>query len=1095
VTITFDTNNINCSTTDDPLTDITTTNIPAWTYVSCQIDQPVAGQTLVTYSTTGQQSATTYNVSVTANVQDNVGNPATLYNFSYTTTDADPPSSTVTDPADAVLITSTAPDPLNISGTASDNVNVTSVEVSINGGAWNAATCNDCPGDNVVWTYAWTLPADGSYTIQSRATDAEPNVETPGAGNTVTIDRSVPASTITAPADGTYLSSGDFPYNINGSATDAGTNITGVEVSTDGGGSWTAATCTGCPGTNVTWNYSWTTPAIEGNYTIRVRATDVANNVEAPTPGNNATYDGTSPSVAATSPANSATDVATDRDVIITFTEDNLDCTTVDTTNITSDSPGWTLSTCDDVTGVVTFTTSGQSNYTIYNVNITTAVADKSGNALASAYPFSYTVGTANTAPGNPSGLAQYKTDDSTQITQGSTTDETSIVIRATVSDPDADDILIEAEITTGSFTNTPNCTIGDAVSSPYLTPAKVTCGNLTDGGNYKWQIRAFDGKEYSNWVAYGANPDVQIVTPLNTSVMLHNSTNLDADYWGGWGIAGQKYGEFTCETCHTDDPANPNIKRIKQNITAPDPSPSDFPGSGETVVFDKPSGTATYQGASGVLGDDTSCSNDSSKTTQGDCEGGGGTWSPRTTSDRVCEVCHSQTKYHRYDASTQSAGNHGHNNAVDCTTCHYHNGGFKPVGGGGECTSCHNGIPGTSYVERDVVGSDFNDAVQTSRHVFGGTVTNWDCVVCHMEGDAAEAAAGTAATTADHPFSNGKVDLRDVDTGGLSFIWDKGAITDTMLTNMDNFCMKCHDSDASRGAGLGGASYIAVNAAGTGVALKGVTADPTFDERMKPFNPTDELDTGAGGGSITQAGYERTAVMDAYGMFDTNNESFHPVRGQAYSTHNTNWGDAAWVNAPLKNGTNLMDNYEASTLHCADCHTVDLNAHGGGNDFMLTSATIDDTCYQCHNSNVYSDNYVAGTTRWDHSNETQAWNAGNESTFGGSFCLNCHGGQIGDGGSFLDGYGGMHGMDSGTTGGPGSLGVDPNSGQPRYRFQGGIYMSHDPGDWTGTGGSDGSCYFAASKTVDWSSCGQHNSLQQGRTVSPLYSRGTPGQY
>jgi hypothetical protein len=242
VTITFDTNTIDCLTADDPLTDIISDS-PGWAYVSCQIDQPAAGQTLVTYSTTGQASATTYNVTVSTNVQDNIGNPATEYSFSYTTTDLDPPSSAITDPSNGALLKSGTADPLNISGTATDNVNVSSVEVSINGGAWNPAACTGCPGENVIWTYAWTLPADGSYTIQSRAIDAEPNTETPGAGITVTVDASVPSSTITAPADNTYLSSGDFPYNINGSASDAGTNITGIEVSTDGGGTWTAATC------------------------------------------------------------------------------------------------------------------------------------------------------------------------------------------------------------------------------------------------------------------------------------------------------------------------------------------------------------------------------------------------------------------------------------------------------------------------------------------------------------------------------------------------------------------------------------------------------------------------------------------------------------------------------------------------------------------------------------------------------------------------------------------------------------------------------------------------------------------------------------
>jgi hypothetical protein len=1104
VTITFDTNTVDCATVTD--TTVSYSDGAAnWTKVDCQIDQPIAGQTLATFATSNQQSATVYIISVTTAVLDTIGNPATAYQFSYTTTDIDPPVSYITDPVDATAFNNGSPGTINITGTATDNVGVSSVDVFVTGIGWTGATCVGCPGTNVVWTYAWTRPGtDGSYTIQSRATDAEPNIETPAAGNTVTLDVSVPSSTIIAPANNTYLSSGDFPYNINGSAADTGTNITGVEVSTDGGNSWTAAVCTGCPGTNVTWSYSWTTPSIESSYVVRARATDAGNNVEVPAAGNTATYDNTAPVVASASPDNNDSNVAVDRDVVITFTEDNLDCGTVNTTNITSDSPGWTLSNCDDVTGIVTFTTSGQSNYTTYNANVTTSVADKSGNTLASAYPISYTVGTQNAAPGNPSSLAQYKTDDSTQITQGATTDETSIVIWANVTDSDSDNVNIEAEIVlnASSFTGTPNCTIGDPVSAPGT--AKVTCSNLADGSSYKWQVRAFDGRAYSSWVDYsGGNPDVQIVTLLSASPLLHNSTNTGSSKWGGsWGEQGGQYGEFVCTTCHTD--STTNIKRIKQTIVAPNSPTNDFPGS--SVTFTDP-----REGSSN-FGDDT-----------------GG----HSTSTKVCEACHSQDKYHNYDTPNNTGGV-DHNNQRNCMQCHYHKDGFKPSGGGGDCTSCHNGIPGTTYVSRNVVGSDFT---QSSRHVFGSgaTVTNWDCIVCHKEGDEALAngSPGEAATTSFHPFSNGTVDLRDVDnpTNPPIVVWDKYAgvcdtnpVTwnysdicisnlakwtwnnDAMLTGMDNFCMGCHDSDSSRGTctggtggtleddcvagggtwsgNQGGASGIAVNSASDGVTLT-----PNATLATRPFNNTDELDTGAGGGSVTVAGYERTAVMDAYGMFDTTNESFHAVRGPAYSGHNADWGDTAWVNRPLKNGTSLMTNYEASTLHCADCHTVDQNAHGGSNIFMLQASTIDDTCYLCHNSTTYSDNKTSTDTRWWHGNETQAWGAGNETWMNGSICRSCHGGLIGDGGSFTDGYGGIHGMDTGLQG------ADPKSGQPRYRFQGGIYMSHLPGSWTAASGTS-SCYFdASSKTVDWSKCGQHSGNTGQRTATPRFSRGIPGDY
>jgi len=234
--------------------------------------------------------------------------------------------------------------------------------------------------------------------------------------------------------------------------------------------------------------------------------------------------------------------------------------------------------------------------------------------------------------------------------------------------------------------------------------------------------------------------------------------------------------------------------------------------------------------------------------------------------------------------------------------------------------------------------------------------------------------------------------------------------------------------------------------------------------------------------------------VLDVYTQFDPNNPSHHAVRGQAYTSHNANWGAGAWVNRTLKSGTSLTSVYEAATLHCADCHTTDQNAHGGANGFMLQASSIDGTCYLCHNSGVYGD-VSSGLTRWSHNNDGGV--RGNYSYIGnyngnpGSECMLCHGGNIGDGGSFIDGYGGIHGMS----------GTDSRSGQTKYRFQGGSYMAHDPGSWTGTSGS-ATCYFSnQSDTVDWSNCTQHggtkagDEMETGRTYPPQYSRGVPGDY
>ena len=155
--------------------------------------------------------------------------------------DAIEPTSAITDPVDSAFLNSSSADPYTVIGTASDNDAVSLVEVSINGGAWQAAT-DTGGGTWATWSYSWTLPADGPYTIQSRATDASSNLEGAGAGNagiSVTVDRAAPTfGGVTGATDAgtggavdlTWTAATDanppITYNIYWSATSGGQNFT-----------------------------------------------------------------------------------------------------------------------------------------------------------------------------------------------------------------------------------------------------------------------------------------------------------------------------------------------------------------------------------------------------------------------------------------------------------------------------------------------------------------------------------------------------------------------------------------------------------------------------------------------------------------------------------------------------------------------------------------------------------------------------------------------------------------------------------------------------------------------------------------------------
>lgn len=180
--------------------------------------------------------------------------------------DLNAPTSSVTSPASGAFLKGAG---INITGTASDGAEsgVALVEVSTNGGTtWTAAT------GTTSWSYAWTLPADGSYTIKVRATDVSGKIQTPGAGTVMTVDNTVPGSVITSPLANASLSG--TTYTVSGTASDGtGSGLGKVEVSTNGGTTWVSATGT------ANWSYTWTLPA-SGNATITSRATDKAGNVE-----------------------------------------------------------------------------------------------------------------------------------------------------------------------------------------------------------------------------------------------------------------------------------------------------------------------------------------------------------------------------------------------------------------------------------------------------------------------------------------------------------------------------------------------------------------------------------------------------------------------------------------------------------------------------------------------------------------------------------------------------------------------------------------------------------------------------------------------
>lgn len=453
-------------------------------------------------------------------------------------------------------------------------------------------------------------------------------------------------------------------------------------------------------------------------------------------------------------------------------------------------------------------------------------------------------------------------------------------------------------------------------------------------------------------------------------------------------------------------------------------------------------------------------------------------------TATGVCNVCHTTAGHY-----TATSGD-SHSSAV-CTTCHAHSqaaatDAFKNAGGGGNCLGCHgtgSGAPG-----RRAVNSDFS---KNSHHVgnggsMGGTLSNFDCVVCHAEG---KVSAGTT-DTAGQPHMDGKIDLRNVDNATAYFTYDKSVITGTAAswnsgnanwrtqtsTQLDPFCLTCHDSNGATAiASLGETGASATN------PFKDTTITNNYDQVSR--------------GSVVDIKSKVSGAPPAQGTF-----SRHAIRGQSTSRYTkfTGLGGSyqsmyqfGGFNAtmPAENGNTWND---TSVMGCADCHTTDGangtngNAHGSNSEYLLkdaaglaTEGTLTGQnyiCYRCHALGKYN----TGTTHAPNGSDYQDTTAqvgslriatGKGGSIFGNACMNCHGGA--------NGFGWIHGTNQ--TFGTGANGT--GTARNAYRFTNGASLRYyQPAtNWEGAG----SCFTLASAD-SWGGCTQHNRSGATGHTAPL---------
>lgn len=178
---------------------------------------------------------------------------------------------------------------VTITATATDNVSVTIVEFYVDG---NFIASDTTSPYSTNWNT--TFVTDGNHNLTSKASDPSGNTGT-SAAIPVSVDNTMPATSITAPASGTFVRG---TTTVNATATD-NIGVTNVEFYLD-------TTLIGSDATtpySLAWN---TTTATAGNHNLSSKAFDAAGN-STTSSSVAVTVDNTSPTTSITSPTSGAT--------------------------------------------------------------------------------------------------------------------------------------------------------------------------------------------------------------------------------------------------------------------------------------------------------------------------------------------------------------------------------------------------------------------------------------------------------------------------------------------------------------------------------------------------------------------------------------------------------------------------------------------------------------------------------------------------------------------------------------------------------------------------------------------------------------------
>ncbi len=383
--------------------------------------------------------------------------------------------------------------------------------------------------DVVASTYTTPALASGTYYWRVRSRDALGNSSAYTASFSFSVDLSAPSlPTLLTPVNGASVVTSIVTLDWT-DAVDAGCGILNYDVQVDDDPLF------GSPVVNATVVPStYTTPALpDGTYYWRVLARDVPGNTSGFTASFVFTIDVNDPPNAPTSLNQYKLDGTTtialgaatnETGVVFKGTVSDIEGNScqlqveVKVAGVAFDGiTGLTTGAAVASGSTASVTVSGLVNGTSYHWRARTidvlglpslAWTAFGGNPEPAGVDFSINTGGASTPPADPTALNQYMADAVTVIPTGATTNETQVVFKAGVSDPDGNSCQLEVEVKSISTAfNGAGTVLGAFFASG--TTAQVTVTGLVPGTSYHWRVRAGDSTgAVSGWVAFGGNND-----------------------------------------------------------------------------------------------------------------------------------------------------------------------------------------------------------------------------------------------------------------------------------------------------------------------------------------------------------------------------------------------------------------------------------------------------------------------------------------------------------------------------------------------------------------------------------------------------------